>query len=240
MSATPETQDILHTLARDLTQFAQNVEIINQGNARAVQDLSHSVTQLVETTSTRIAQTQEQLGAVAFALQHPLNAPAPDLTPLLTQLAAQHTHSALKLDPPTYNGLTDFREWKLKFELVYDAKQLSDAHKLTWTLALLHKGASRVATQAAPTTYAELMQVLTRRYTDGNDEFHYRAALVSNTQTGDRFLDLSSRVPTLSDTNARFALVNGHKPEVQVHMLGQHHCTTLAAALEELRVYGHA
>ena len=90
------------------------------------------------------------------------------------------------------------------------------------------------------------MQVLTRRYTDGNDEFHYRSALTTNRQTGDldayvdRFLDLSSRVATLSDTEARFALVNGLKPEVQVHMLGQHHCTTLAAALEELRVYGHA
>ena len=104
--------------------------------------------------------------------------------------------------------------------MIYNAKQLSDAHKLTWNLALLHQGASRVATQAAPNTYAELMQVFTRRYTEGNDEFHYRAALVSSKQTGDldayvdRFLDLSSRVPTLSDTEARFALVNGLKPEV--------------------------
>ena len=68
----------------------------------------------------------------------------------------------------------------------------------------------------------------------------------SSRQTGDldayvdRFLDLSSRVPTLSDTEARFALVNGLKTEVQVHVLGLHHCATLAAALEELRVYGHA
>ena len=56
----------------------------------------------------------------------------------------------------------------------------------------------------------------------------------------DRFLDLSSRVPTLSDTEARFALVNILNTEVQVHMLGQHHCPTFAAAMEELRVYGHA
>ena len=147
----------------------------------------------METTSTSIAQTQEQLGAVALALQHPLNAPAPDLAPLHTQLVAQHNHSALKLDPPTYNGRTDFREWKRKLELIYAAKQFSDANKLTWTLALLQDGASRVATQAAPNTYAELMQVLTRRYTDGNDEFHYRAALVSNRQTGelDAYVDAS-------------------------------------------------
>ena len=98
MPAAPDTQDIRHTFARNLTQVAQNVEIINQGNARAVQHLSQSVTQLVETTSTSIAQTQERLGAVALALQHPLNAPVPDLSPLLTQLVAQQTHSALKLD----------------------------------------------------------------------------------------------------------------------------------------------
>ena len=85
----------------------------------------------METTSTSIAQTQEQLGAVALALQHPLNAPAPDLAPLLTQLAAEHTHSALKLDPPTYNGRTVFREWKRKLKLFYDVKHLSDADKLT-------------------------------------------------------------------------------------------------------------
>ena len=34
MSAPPETQSILHTFAQNLTQIAQNVEIINQGNAR--------------------------------------------------------------------------------------------------------------------------------------------------------------------------------------------------------------
>ena len=33
MSAPPETQSLLHTFAHNLTQFAQNVEIINQGNA---------------------------------------------------------------------------------------------------------------------------------------------------------------------------------------------------------------
>ena len=69
----------------------------------------------------------------------------------------------------------------------------------------------RVATQAAPTTYAELMQVLTRRYTDGNDEFHYRSALISNRQTGDldacvdRFLDLSSRVTEVPPVPVSFA-----------------------------------
>ena len=110
--------------------------------------------------------------------------------------------------------------------MIYDAKQLSDANKLTWTLALLQEGASRVATQAAPNTCAELMQVLTRRYTDGND---CRASLVSNRQTCDldayvdRFLDLSYRVPTLSDTDVDFALVNCLTPGVQVHMLGQQH-----------------
>ena len=56
----------------------------------------------------------------------------------------------------------------------------------------------------------------------------------------DRFLELQSRVPNLPDKEARFALVRGLKPQVQVHMLGQHHVTSLAAALEELRVYSLA
>ena len=56
----------------------------------------------------------------------------------------------------------------------------------------------------------------------------------------DRFLDLSSRVSNLPDAEAKFALVKGLKPEVQIHMLGQHHVNSLAETLEELRVYGHA
>ena len=89
------------------------------------------------------------------------------------------------------------------------------------------------------------MVILVRRHTDDNGVFHFRAALADLRQTSDidtyveRFLD-HSRVPDLPDAEARFALVRGPKPEVHVHMLGQHHVTSLAAALEELRVYSHA
>ena len=54
------------------------------------------------------------------------------------------------------------------------------------------------------------MDALARRYTDGNDTFHYRAALADLRQTGDidayvdRFLALQSRVPNLPDEEARF------------------------------------
>ena len=43
-----------------------------------------------------------------------------------------------------------------------------------------------------------------------------------------------------SQAEAKSALVKGLKPKVEIHMLGQHHVNTLAEALEELRVYGHA
>ena len=56
----------------------------------------------------------------------------------------------------------------------------------------------------------------------------------------DKFLELQSRVPDLTGAESRFALVNGILPAVQVHVLGQHHCDTLAEALPELRVYSHA
>ena len=88
MSAAPETQSLLHTFTQNLTQFAQSV--INQGNARAVQDLTQSVTQLAATTSTSIERTQEQLGAV----QHPLNTPAPELQQLVQTL--HHLPAALQ------------------------------------------------------------------------------------------------------------------------------------------------
>ena len=56
----------------------------------------------------------------------------------------------------------------------------------------------------------------------------------------DRFLDLSSRLSNPADAEAKYALVNGLKPEVEIHLLGQAHVTTLREALAELRVYAQA
>ena len=56
----------------------------------------------------------------------------------------------------------------------------------------------------------------------------------------DRFLDPSSRLPNLADAVAKYALINGLKSEVQIHLLGQAHVTTLREALAELRVYAQA
>ena len=57
-----------------------------------------------------------------------------------------------KMDPPTFSGKGDFREWKRKIELIYEAKGLTPEEKLTWTLPLLQESAARVATHTAPTT----------------------------------------------------------------------------------------
>ena len=81
------------------------------------------------------------------------------------------------MDPPTFSGKGDFREWKRKIELLYEAKGLTPEEKLTWTLPLLQESAARVAMNTAPTAYRQLMTVLITRFTDGNDEYHYRAAL---------------------------------------------------------------
>ena len=48
----------------------------------------------------------------------------------------------LKIEPPPFNGKGDFREWKRKLELCYEAKVLTDEEKLVWTLNLLQDGAS--------------------------------------------------------------------------------------------------
>ena len=174
MDAPSETQSIIHQSTAHLNMFAQNVNAQATNTNTAVRELTQAVTHLATTTSTSIAQTQEQLGAVALALQHPINAPAPDLTPLLTRLAEAQTaqRPALKIDPPPFNGRGNFRDWKRKLELIYNARRLSEDEKLPWTLALLQEGALRVAAHANPADYDELMDVLTRRYTDGNDAFH--------------------------------------------------------------------
>ena len=151
-----------------------------------------------------------------------------------------------KMNTLTFSGKGDFCEWKRKIELIYEAKGLTPEEKLTWTLPLLQDSAARLDTHTNPTTYRELMTALTTRFTDGNDEFHYRVALGENRQTGsiqdyvDRFLDLSSRLPNLADAEAKYALISGLKSEVQIHLLGQAHVTTLREALAELRVYAQA
>ena len=69
------------------------------------------------------------------------------------------------------------------------------------------------------------MTALTIRFTDRNDEFHYRVALGENRQPWliedyvDRFLDLSSRLPNLAGAEAKYALMNGLKSQVQIHLL---------------------
>ena len=60
---------MLHSFATNLEKFAHHVEQLSQGNARAVQDLSRTVTELATTTATSIDGTHEQLGAVAIALE---------------------------------------------------------------------------------------------------------------------------------------------------------------------------
>ena len=104
----------------------------------------------------------------------------------------------------TFNGRGDLRDWWRKLELVYDAKQLSAQGRLAWTRAILQDGALRVATQWNPATCDALMDILSRRCTDGNDACHVRAALADLRQTSgtgtyvERFLDIHSRVPNLA------------------------------------------
>ena len=69
---------------------------------------------------------------------------------------------ALKIEPPTFNGKGDFREWKRKLELCYEANVLTGEGKLVWSLNLLQDGASRVVNQARPADYDTLMHGTSR------------------------------------------------------------------------------
>ena len=104
----------------------------------------------------------------------------------------------------TFNGRGDSGDWWRKLKFVYDAKQLSAQGRLAWTLAILQDGALRVATQWNPATCEAIMDILSRRCTDGNYTYHVRAALADLRQTSDthtcvdRFIDLHSRFPNLA------------------------------------------
>ena len=118
----------------------------------------------------------------------------------------------------TFNWRGDLRDWWRKLELVYDAKQLSAQGRLAWTLAILQDGASRVSTQWNPATCDALVDIFSRRCTDGNDTYHVRAALAdlrqtSNTDTYvERYLDLHSRVPNLATPRAAEPEPNHRQP----------------------------
>ena len=145
------------------------------------------------------------------------------------QVAGQPKCPEFKMDPPTFSGKGDFREWKRNIELIYEAKGLTPEEKLTWTLPLLQESAARVATHTAPTTYRELMTALTTRFADGNDDFHCQVAMGEHSHTGsiedyvDCLLDLSSRLPNLVDADAKYALISDLKSEIQIHLLEQAH-----------------
>ena len=147
--------------------------------------------------------------------------------------------------PTTFSGKGDFREWKRKIDLTYEAKGLTPEEKLTWTLPLLQESAARVATHSTSN--------LSRAHDSSHHKVHRRKRRVPlpscpRRKPPDRvnrglrgpFLDLSSRLPDLADAEAKCALINGLKSEVQIHLLGQAHVTTHREALAELRVYAQA
>ena len=147
-----------NALLQTLATFPQHVDVMGQNSTQAVRDLAQ---QLHTTTEATAAQIMAVVQNVAAA-QAPR--PAPELQLLVqtlqqlpaafqqAQQAQQPPRPTLKLDPPSFNGRSDFRDWRRKLELVYDAKQLSAQERLTWTLAILQDGASRVATQENPTS----------------------------------------------------------------------------------------
>ena len=100
------------SLNSQLTSFAQNIESQTiASNERLI-----STTQLL---GSHIQSTAQNFDTVSHLLQQ---------IGTTTQRRPE-----LKIEPPTFNGKGDSREWKRKTELIYEAKNLIDAEKLTWT-----------------------------------------------------------------------------------------------------------
>ena len=98
-------EEVFQTLV-NMASFAQNVNI--------------------QTTATneRIVQLSQQLAQQSANQQQ--------LTQSVERFVAQDVarRPALKIEPPTFNGKGDFREWKRKLELCYEANVLTDEEKL--------------------------------------------------------------------------------------------------------------
>ena len=115
----------IQQLTAQLTSFAQNVNVLGHNTTQAVRDLAAQLHATNETAAAQIVAVTQHLGAA------PNPTPAPELQQLVQTLAQlpaalhqaqQPPRPTLKLDPPSYNGRGDFREWRRKLELIYDAK----------------------------------------------------------------------------------------------------------------------
>ena len=71
------------------------------------------------------------------------------------------------------------KAWLRTLELIFDAKRLNPEERFLHALPLLEKSALNIYEYSHPTSYPQLCEVLTQRFSDKHDRFHKFSQLVA-------------------------------------------------------------
>ena len=72
----------------------------------------------------------------------------------------------------------DVKAWLRTLELIFDAKRLNPEEGFLHALPLLAKSALKIYEYSHPTSYPQLCEMLTQRFSDKHDRFHKFSQLV--------------------------------------------------------------
>ena len=139
------------------------------------------------------------------------------------------------------------KAWLRTLELIFDAKGLTREERFLHTIHLLAKSALKIFEYSHPTSYPQLGDMLTQRFSDKHDRFHKFSQPVALRQGQwgldaymEQFLELQTQVPDMSPLDALDIYLWGLQPTVHIHLLGSQHVVTLERALEESRIFANA
>ena len=75
-------------------------------------------------------------------------------------------------EPARFDGSGIVKAWLRTLELIFDAKRLNPVERFLHTLPLLAKSALKIYENTHHTSYPQLCDMLTQRFSDKRDSFH--------------------------------------------------------------------
>ena len=82
-------------------------------------------------------------------------------------------------EPARVDGSGDVKAWLRTLELIFDAKRLNPDERFLHTIHLLAKFSIKIYEYSHPTSYPQLCDMLTQRFSDKHDCFHKFSQLVA-------------------------------------------------------------
>ena len=130
---------------------------------------------------------------------------------------------------------------------VFYAEGLYPEKRFLHTIPLLAKSALKVYEYSHPTSYPQLCDMLTQRFSDKHYRFYKFPQMLALRQWPrgldeymENFFVLQTQVPDMSPLDALDIYLGGLEPTVRIHLLGSQHVITLERALEESRIFANA